>query len=61
MAKDYFKEKNVTFTDFDVATDMTKRKEMVEKSGQMGVPVIVIGEDIIVGFNRPVIDKLLGL
>ncbi|MBP6866550.1 MAG: NrdH-redoxin [Candidatus Pacebacteria bacterium] len=61
MAKDYFKEKNVTFTDFDVATDMEKRKEMVAKSGQMGVPVIVIGDEIIVGFNRPAIDKLLGL
>jgi glutaredoxin len=61
MAKDYFKEKKVAFTDFDVATDMEKRKEMVAKSGQMGVPVIVIGEEIIVGFNRPAIDKLLGL
>lgn len=61
MAKDYFKEKNVTFTDFDVATDTAKRQEMVEKSGQMGVPVIVIGDEIIVGFNRPVIDKLLGI
>ncbi len=61
MAKDYFKEKNVTFTDFDVTTDMEKRKEMVAKSGQMGVPVIVIGDEIIVGFNRPAIDKLLGL
>jgi glutaredoxin len=61
MAKDYFNEKKVAFTDFDVATDMEKRKEMVTKSGQMGVPVIVIGDEIIVGFNRPVIDKLLGL
>ncbi len=61
MAKDYFKEKNVEFTDYDVATDMSKRQEMVEKSGQMGVPVILIGDEIIVGFNRPVIDKLLGI
>ncbi|MFM7088172.1 MAG: glutaredoxin family protein [Candidatus Paceibacterota bacterium] len=61
MAKDYFKEKNVAYTDFDVATDMAKRQEMVEKTGQMGVPVIAIGDDVIVGFNKPVIDKLLGL
>lgn len=61
MAKDYFTEKNVSFTNYDVSTDMDKRKEMVDKSGQMGVPVIVIGDEIIVGFNRPVIDKLLGI
>lgn len=61
MAKDYFTEKKVAFTDFDVATDTEKRKEMIAKSGQMGVPVIVIGDEIIVGFNRPAIEKLLGL
>ena len=61
MAKEFFKENNVPFTDYDVAADAEKRKEMVEKSGQMGVPVIVIGNDLIVGFNKPVISKLLGL
>jgi glutaredoxin 3 len=61
MAKDFFKEKNVKFTDYDVAADTDKRKEMVEKSGQMGVPVIIIGNDLIIGFNKPVISKLLGL
>ncbi len=61
MAKDYFNEKKVPFTDFDVATDMEKRKEMVAKSGQIGVPVIIIGDEIVIGFNRPVIDKLLVL
>ncbi|MCX6747578.1 MAG: NrdH-redoxin [Candidatus Nomurabacteria bacterium] len=61
MAKDFFKEKNVTFTDYDVAADTTKRAEMVEKTGQMGVPVIQIGDQLIVGFNKPVIEKLLGL
>jgi len=59
MAKEYFDEKGVKYESFDVATDMEKRKEMMEKSGQMGVPVIVIGEDIIVGFNKPVIEDLL--
>jgi len=61
MAKEFFAEKNVEFTDFDVAADTEKRKEMVEKSGQMGVPVIIIGDDIIVGFNKPKVVELLGL
>jgi len=61
MAKDFFKEKNVAFTDYDVAIDTAKRAEMVEKSGQMGVPVIQIGDNLIVGFNKPKIVELLGL
>jgi glutaredoxin 3 len=61
MAKDFFKEKNVEFQDFDVASDQSKRQEMVQKSGQLGVPVIVIGNNIIVGFNKPKIVELLGI
>ncbi|MFA6000380.1 MAG: glutaredoxin family protein [Candidatus Paceibacterota bacterium] len=61
MAKDFFKANNVAFTDYNVATDLEKRKEMVQKSGQMGVPVIIIENDLIVGFNQPQIAKLLGL
>jgi glutaredoxin 3 len=61
MAKDYFKENNVAYTEYDVASDVDKRKEMVEKSGQMGVPVIVIGDELTVGFNQPKIAQLLGL
>ncbi len=61
MAKEFFKEKNVAFTDHDVAADSAKREEMMEISGQMGVPVIVIGNDLIVGFNKPKISELLGL
>lgn len=61
MAKEYFKENNIAYTEHDVASDMAQRKEMVEKSGQMGVPVIIIGDNLIVGFNKPVISKLLGL
>jgi glutaredoxin 3 len=61
MAKDFFDEKNITYTEHDVATDLDKRKEMVEKSGQMGVPVIVIGDDLIVGFDKPKIAQLLGI
>ncbi|MEK7585843.1 MAG: glutaredoxin domain-containing protein [Patescibacteria group bacterium] len=61
MAKDFFKENNVSFEDFDVAADMEKRKEMISKSGQMGVPVILIGDELIVGFNKPKISGLLGI
>ena len=61
MAKDFFKEKNVEFEDRNVAEDQEKRKEMITKSGQMGVPVIVIGNNIVVGFNKPKIVELLGI
>jgi glutaredoxin 3 len=61
MAKEYFTANNVAFTDYNVAADIDKRKEMIDKSGQMGVPVIQIENDLIVGFNKPVITKLLGL
>jgi len=61
MAKDFFKEKNVEFQEFDVAGDMIRRKEMIDKSGQMGVPVILIDDKIIVGFNKSKIMELLGI
>ena len=61
MAKEFFKEKNVPYTEHDVASDVEQRKMMIEKSGQMGVPVIIIGNDLIVGFNKPKIVELLGI
>ena len=61
MTKDYLTEHNIAFTDVDVASDAAKRQEMVEKSGQMGVPVILIGEELIIGFDKRRIDELLGL
>ncbi len=61
LAKDFFKANNVAYTEYDVAADMEKRKEVVEKSGQMGVPVIIIGEDLVVGFNKPKVAELLGI
>jgi glutaredoxin-like YruB-family protein len=61
QAKDFLKENNVKFTDVDVSEDQAKAKEMVEKSGQMGVPVIDIDGEIIVGFNKEKIKKALGL
>ena len=59
MAKDFLKDLNVEFEDIDVAEDQAAAKEMVEKSGQMGVPVILIGDKVIVGFNKPAIEKAL--
>ncbi len=61
MAKEFFKENNVAYTEHDVASDMDKRKEMVEKSGQLGVPVILIENDLIVGFDKQKISSLLGV
>lgn len=61
MAKDYFNDKGVKYTDYNVMEDLEKRQEMVQKSGQMGVPVIVIGNEIIIGFDQPRINLLLGL
>jgi len=61
MAKEFFKANNVAYTEYNVASDLEKRKEMMEKSGQMGVPVIVIGDDLTVGFNQPKIAQQLGL
>lgn len=59
MAKEFFQAKGVEYTEFDVAADEAKRAEMVEKSGQMGVPVIDIENDIIVGFDEPKLRELL--
>ena len=61
MAKDFFKEKGVAYEEFDVAADAAKRKEMVDLSKQLGVPVIKIDDSFVVGFNQPKIVQLLGL
>jgi len=65
QAKAFFKENNIEFEDIDVATDEKKAEEMIEKSGQMGVPVIIIEKDgkeeVIIGFEKEKITELLGL
>lgn len=61
MVKNYLKSKSIDFNDYNVAEDQEKAKEMVEKTGQMGVPVIEIDNNIIVGFDKPEIDRLLNL
>ncbi len=58
-AKQYFDKLGVKYEDVNVETDMAAANEMVQKSGQMGVPVIDIDGDIVVGFDRNTIDHLL--
>ena len=57
--KDYLTQKGVSFSDYNVAEDREKAKEMIDKSKQMGVPVIVVGDDVVVGFNQAKLDSLL--
>jgi len=59
MAKSYFQQNKIPFTEYNVASNMEKAQEMVRKSGQMGVPVIDINGKIIVGFDRAAIDQAL--
>jgi len=59
LAKEFFKEKGVAFVDYDVSRDETRRNEMMQKSGQMGVPVIVVGDDMIIGFDQAKLESLL--
>lgn len=61
ISKDFFKEHNVAYTEYNVATDMEKRQEMINKSGQMGVPVVFIGEEMIIGFDKKRFESELGL
>lgn len=59
MVKEYLKSKNINFESIDVNSDYEKAMEMIQKSGQRGVPVIDINGKIIVGFNRLAIDNAL--
>ncbi len=59
QAKEFFKENNVQYTEYNVGADTDKRKEMMDKSGQMGVPVIIIDGDVTVGFNKEKLSTIL--
>ncbi|MBX4181370.1 glutathione S-transferase N-terminal domain-containing protein [Candidatus Parcubacteria bacterium] len=60
MAKEFFTAKGVEYTDYNVASDTTKRTEMLEKSGQLGVPVIIIdNKDVVIGFNQKALTSIL--
>lgn len=58
-AKEYFQRKNVPFIEYDVSKDRKSAKEMIKKSGQMGVPVIDFNGEVIIGFNQSHLDELL--
>ena len=61
MAKEYLKSRKIEYEEFDITSDSDKAQEMVNKSGQMGVPVIEIGDKIVIGFDRPKIDAALAV
>jgi glutaredoxin len=61
MTKDFLTEKGIQYTTYDVAHDLDKRQEMIQKSGQMGVPVIFVGDEMIIGFDKERLVSALGI
>ena len=61
MAKDYLSSKGISFKGFDVSQDKTALDEMIKVSGQMGVPVITINGEVVVGFDKDRIDSLISV
>lgn len=65
QAKAFFDEHDVMYTDIDVTTDEIKQQEMIERSGQMGVPVIIVdnkgSEELMVGFDKHRLQTLLNI
>jgi len=58
-AKEYLSRKGITFTEYNVTNDREKARELIQKSGQMAVPVILVDDKVVVGFNQPKLDELL--
>lgn len=62
LAREFFATNNISFIDYNVGIDTVKRAEMMDKSGQMGVPVIVIDDkDVVIGFDRKSLTRLLDI
>ena len=61
QAKSFLEEHYVKFMDINVSADQTKAEEMIKLSGQMGVPVIVVGEEVLVGFDKKKLGELVGV
>jgi glutaredoxin-like YruB-family protein len=61
LTKEFFKQNDIKFKEYNVAKDLKKAKEMIEKSGQQGVPVIDINGKIIIGFNKNELKEALNL
>lgn len=60
-AKEFFTANHIKYTEHDVSADADKRQEMIEMTSQMGVPVIRIGEDIVIGFDEGKLKELLAI
>jgi len=69
VTKEFFKENNIEYTEYDVVHDAEKRNEMIKRSGQMGVPVTFVSSpgtpedqaELIIGFDKPKLSELLGI
>lgn len=61
MTKKFFEDNKIVYEEHDVASDARSRDEMIQKTGQMGVPVIDIDGKIIIGFDQPRLKELLGV
>lgn len=61
MTKEFLKKHNVRYNEINVENDAKAAEEMVERSGQMGVPVVTVDGKVIVGFDRPALEKALKL
>ncbi len=61
MAKEMFRKNNIAYEEKDVAADLKAREDMIQKSGQMGVPVIEVDDKIIIGFDQPRLKEALGI
>ncbi|MBI2611056.1 glutathione S-transferase N-terminal domain-containing protein [Candidatus Kaiserbacteria bacterium] len=61
QVKEFFAENNISYEEKDVAKDAAARAEMIEKSQQMGVPVILLGQEVVVGFNKVALQKWLDI
>ncbi len=61
MAKAFFQQNSVDYEEKDVASDLKARENMIQRSGQMGVPVFEVGGKVVVGFDRPKLIELIGI
>lgn len=61
MAKEYFRQQKVTYTEKDISSDADAYADILQKTGQVGVPVITVGEEFVIGFNPKELDRLISL
>jgi glutaredoxin len=61
MAKDWMNANSISYVDYNVGEDQERKKEMIEMTGQLGVPVIKIGMDVMIGFDQEKMTQLLGV